>query len=204
MAQDCATAPTAVIGANAFDTTASAVNVAMPAGSGCATAHTIYKVGYYKFTAATAGVHTIAFCGGATFDTRVAVLNTCVPAGGVLACNDDSCGLQSQTAVNLTAGQQCVILLGGYGATNFGAGSFTITEPTAGVDQAQTSGSLGDQKAPIGQKSHGPGMLQTPGQHLDSGRGCSAEHTGECQGQGKRELCFCWLHGCVLVCGRPI
>ena len=132
MAQDCATAPTAVIGANAFDTTASAVNVAMPAGSGCATSHTIYKVGYYKFTAATAGVHTIAFCGGATFDTRVAVLNTCDPAGGVLACNDDSCGLQSQTAVNLTAGQQCVILYGGYGATNFGAGSFTITEPTAG------------------------------------------------------------------------
>ena len=132
MAQDCATAPAAVVGANAFDTTASAVNFAMPAGGGCAVAHTIYKVNFFTFTAATAGVHRFSTCGGAAFDTRIAVLNTCDPAGGVLGCNDDFCALQSEAAVNLTAGQSVKIVIGGFGAANIGAGTMTISAPTGG------------------------------------------------------------------------
>ncbi|MFZ9915500.1 MAG: hypothetical protein ACO3IB_09245, partial [Phycisphaerales bacterium] len=84
MAQDCPSAPAAVVGANPFNTSASTVNLAMPAGGGCAAAHTIYKVTYFTFTAAAAGSHTFSLCGGSTWDTRIAVLNDCDPNLGVL------------------------------------------------------------------------------------------------------------------------
>ena len=126
-AQDCATAPAAIVGANAFDTTASTLNFAMPAGAGCAAAHTIYKSTFFTFTAAESGAHTFATCGGATWDTRIAVLNTCDPSAGVLGCNDDSCALQSQTSATLVAGTTYKVVIGGFGATNGGAGTLNIT-----------------------------------------------------------------------------
>ena len=132
MAQDCATAPAAVVGANAFNTTASTVNFAMPAGAGCAAAHTMYKVNFFTFTAEQTGTYTFTTCGGATWDTRIAVLNDCDPNLGVLGCNDDSCGLQSQTTAAMTAGSTYKIVVGGFGATNAGAGSLTINAPGGG------------------------------------------------------------------------
>jgi len=132
VAQDCASAPVAVVGANAFDTTASTASLAMPAGGGCAAAHTIYKVTYFTFTADASGGYTMSLCGGSTWDTRIAVLNTCDPASGVVACNDDSCGLQSNTIATLTAGTTYKVAIGGFGATNGGTGTLTITAPSGG------------------------------------------------------------------------
>jgi len=130
-AQDCATAPTAADGPNPFNTTASTVSVAMPAGGGCG-AHTMYKCTFFTYTATNAGVHTFSLCGGSNWDTRIAVCNTCTPADGVVACNDDSCGLQSNTAANLAAGQTVKIYVGGFGAANGGAGSLIVTAPAGG------------------------------------------------------------------------
>ncbi len=132
MAQDCATAPAAAVGANAYNTTGSVTNVVMPAGAGCATAHTMFACNFFTFTAGDAGVYTFVTCGGATYDTRIAVMNTCDPLAGVLGCNDDSCGLQSSTSVNLLAGQVCVLAMGGFGAANVGPSSMIITAPSAG------------------------------------------------------------------------
>ena len=132
MAQDCATAPAAVVGANTFDTTSSALDFLMPAGGGCAAAHTIYKVAFFTFTADLSGSYTFATCGGATYDTRIAILNTCDPANGVVGCNDDSCGLQSSSAATLVAGTTYKVVVGGFGATNFGPGTLTITAPSGG------------------------------------------------------------------------
>ncbi|MFM2163816.1 MAG: hypothetical protein RL325_253 [Planctomycetota bacterium] len=131
-AQDCATAPAAVVGANAFDTTASTVSLAMPAGAGCAAAHTIYKATFFTFTAEATGSYQFSLCGGSTWDTRIGILNTCDPAGGVLGCNDDSCGLQSFATAALTAGSTYKIVIGGFGAANGGTGSLTITAPGGG------------------------------------------------------------------------
>ena len=125
-AQDCATAPAAVVGANAFDTTASVVSFAMPAGAGCAAAHTIYKATFFTFTAADSGAHSFSLCGGSTWDTRIAVMNSCDPNAGVLGCNDDSCALQSLTSATLTAGTTYKIVIGGFGAANGGAGVLNI------------------------------------------------------------------------------
>ena len=64
------------------------------------------------FTAAATGGYTMSLCGGSTWDTRIAVLNTCDPANGVVACNDDSCGLQSNTIATLTAGSILLMWIG--------------------------------------------------------------------------------------------
>ena len=132
MAQDCTTAPAAFVGLNPYDTSASVVDLAMPAGGGCASAHTIFKVEFFTFTAAVDGVHTFSLCGGAAYDTRIAVLADCDPAFGVLGCNDDACGLQSQATANLLAGMTYKVVVGGYGATNQGVGTLTISEPAGG------------------------------------------------------------------------
>jgi hypothetical protein len=132
MAQDCATAPAAALGANPFDTTASTVTFAMPAGGGCAAAHTIYKATFFTFTATATGSHQFSLCGGSTWDTRIAILNDCVPANGVLGCNDDSCGLQSVASATLTAGNTYKVVIGGFGTTNGGAGTLNITAPGGG------------------------------------------------------------------------
>lgn len=128
----CDTAVSASVGANAFNTSGSATNLAMPAGAGCGSAHTIYKTSWFKFTPTVTGAHTLSLCGGSTWDTRMAVLNACDPAAGVVACNDDSCGLQSQVIATLNAGTEYKIVIGGYGSSNSGAGTLTVSAPSGG------------------------------------------------------------------------
>ena len=59
---------------------------------------------YFSFTPAETGNYTISTCNGTGWDSRLLVMSTCSTASGVLNCNDDSCGLQSQVGVTLTAG----------------------------------------------------------------------------------------------------
>jgi len=132
MAQDCASAPAAVVGANAFNTTGSTVAFAMPAGGGCAAAHTIFNATFFTFTAEATGAYGFSLCGGSTWDTRIAILADCDPALGVLGCNDDSCALQSNTTAALTAGTTYKIVIGGFGAANLGTGTLNITAPGGG------------------------------------------------------------------------
>ena len=132
LAQDCATAPNAIAGANPFATEAAFAEFLMPAGNGCASAHTIHNATFFTFTAATAGSYSFSLCGGSTWDTRIAILNTCDPNAGVLGCNDDSCGLQSLATATLAAGQTYKVVIGGYGSTGFGAGTLNITAPSGG------------------------------------------------------------------------
>ena len=126
---NCATAPALALGDNPFDTTGSAVSVSVGAGTGC-TAHTMYKVNYFTFTPATTGDHTFSTCNGTSWDSRLAVLTAC--GGTTVACNDDSCGLQSQMVATLNAGTTYVVLVGGFGSTNGGAGSLNIVEGGTG------------------------------------------------------------------------
>lgn len=132
LAQDCATAPNAIVGANPFTTDVAFAEFLMPAGNGCASAHTINNATFFTFTADTAGSYTFSLCGGSTWDTRIAILNTCDPNDGVLGCNDDSCGLQSLATATLAAGQTYKVVVGGYGAAGAGAGTLNITAPSGG------------------------------------------------------------------------
>jgi hypothetical protein len=82
---------------------------------------------WYNYTASCDGIAIISTCGSG-FDTQIAVYDGCdCPASSdnQLACNDDSCGLQSQVQVNLVAGQCYKIRVGGFGVAS-GDGTLNI------------------------------------------------------------------------------
>ena len=77
--------------------------------------------GWYTLTPPVTGLYTIDMC-GSSFDTGLSVWAECPPATE-LACNDDSCGLQSSVTVNLTAGETYHIRVSGY---NGQSGTFVL------------------------------------------------------------------------------
>ncbi|MBL8861254.1 MAG: hypothetical protein JNK02_04500 [Planctomycetes bacterium] len=121
---DC-TAPTPIAGIGPFSfNTSTATNTT--AGTACGG---LGRDLFWVWTAAASGPMTVSLCGQASgWDTVVAVYagSTC-PAGAPLNCNDDSCGLISETAFVATAGQPYVIRVGSFNGGAGGAGSFTVT-----------------------------------------------------------------------------
>ena len=123
---DCATAPSAALGDNSYDTSSATANLVFGTNAPCG-AHTIYKAMYWTFTPATAGLYTFTTCGLATWDTRLAVMSTCSPTGTVLSCNDDACNYQSSTTATLVAGTTYRVAIGGYGVNDGGVGGMNIS-----------------------------------------------------------------------------
>ena len=83
---------------------------------------------WYRYTASCTGQATISLC-GSNFDTVLAVYRgwECYPSSNVLlGCNDDACGRQSQLKVNVVAGNQYLIEVGGYDGSA-GRGVLTIS-----------------------------------------------------------------------------
>lgn len=78
---------------------------------------------WHSFTPGQSGDYIISLC-GSMFDTTLAVYVSC--GGMELACNDDSdsCGLQSEVAVNLTEGNTYLIRIAGYDGDT---GDYTLT-----------------------------------------------------------------------------
>lgn len=83
---------------------------------------------WYNFIAGVTDVHSISLCGSG-YDTKVAVYagcGVCPPTDAELvACNDDSCGLQSEAQWNGVAGTCYKIRIGGFAGSQ-GSGTFTI------------------------------------------------------------------------------
>jgi hypothetical protein len=152
-AQSCEAPLAAALGANAFDTTGSIVDVDLTGvcDPGPAGTDIIYKTIFFDFTPAEDGSYSVSTCNAATFDTKIAVMNTCVPAEGVLACNDDGTGCAGFSsnipAVQLLAGVTYKIALGGYSATTpTGTGTLTIALNGGGGGGGGGSGNC--EKAP--------------------------------------------------------
>ena len=83
---------------------------------------------WYRYTASCTGQATISLC-GSNFDTMLAVYRgwECYPsASDLMGCNDDACGQQSRLKVNVVAGNQYLIEVGGYG-NEVGRGVLTIS-----------------------------------------------------------------------------
>jgi hypothetical protein len=72
---------------------------------------------------------------GTSHDTRLAVYDGCAcPEGaGILACNDDSCGLQSLVAFTAVAGQSYLVRIGSYSPDVSGAGPLEFRSGLPGV-----------------------------------------------------------------------
>jgi len=79
--------------------------------------------------AASSGTTQVSLCGQTTADTRLAVFDGtgCPVDGTAIACNDDSCGLQSSLTFNATAGNFYTFHLGNYPGALCGSGTFEVT-----------------------------------------------------------------------------
>jgi len=127
-ANNCADAAPVSDGTHAFSTSGATTDG--PSESLCSNAgdnHVRSDI-WYLYTAPCNGTTTVGLC-GSNYDTKLAAYagSTCPTASGsAIACNDDSCSLQSQITFDTTAGQEYLIRVGGYnGAT--GSGTMTIT-----------------------------------------------------------------------------
>ncbi len=117
---ECAVA-TAITGngPHAFDQTLATESVDI---SGCGTLN--FDV-WFSWTAGQTADHIVSLCAGATHDTKLAIYDSC--GGTELACNDDSCALQSEVTFNAVAGTSYLIRIGTYNTVPGSTGTFDIT-----------------------------------------------------------------------------
>ncbi|MCY2961624.1 MAG: hypothetical protein NTY35_15790 [Planctomycetota bacterium] len=126
----CAT-PTPISGAGTFpfDNTAATTGTEGQSEAGCLYFGTsgITNDVWYRWTATTSGAAMLSLCGQSTMDSKVAVYGgSGCPAAAAIACNDDSCGFQSQLSFSAVAGQDYLIQLGNYPGATGSTGTFTI------------------------------------------------------------------------------
>ncbi|MCI0676650.1 MAG: hypothetical protein L0Y42_12855, partial [Phycisphaerales bacterium] len=87
---------------------------------------------WFNYTASCDGDVLISLCGSG-YDTKLAVYDGCtcdVSDANLLACDDDTCGLQSEVTFIATAGNCYKVRVGGFGTA---AGSGTMTINNSGV-----------------------------------------------------------------------
>ncbi len=131
---DCATA-SPISGPGTFAvTTVGATDSAQQSGA-CVVAH---RDVWFAWTAPQSGTVTVQTCGGATVDTLLAAYAGpgCPTSGTELACNDDSCALQSSIQFTASSGSVYLIQLGAYGAATTWTGTFTIAQPIPPANDA--------------------------------------------------------------------
>jgi hypothetical protein len=113
---------------------------------------------WYIYTATCTGEAIVSLC-GSSYDTKLAVYNggVCNPTlSRMIACNDDSCGRQSEIAFEAVSGQQYLIEVGGFGSET-GDGKISVScEGTAPPEESD----LGD--APDSTNNFGRNMTAYP------------------------------------------
>jgi hypothetical protein len=134
----CATATTAVVGLNPFDTSLRNEIVDLegacdPLPQGGTWDDRLWNVQYFRFTPPATGVYSFSTCEqGEQVWERLAVLAGCTTASGVLACSDSTCFSEIDytgariVGASLSAGVQYYVLVGGVQAGQSGAGALRI------------------------------------------------------------------------------
>jgi hypothetical protein len=87
---------------------------------------------WYDWTASISGLTTFSLC-GSSYDTSIAIYDGAGCLGTNLACNDDFCGLQSQTSASVIAGNVYKIQIGGFNGST-GNFALNIAPPPGGCD----------------------------------------------------------------------
>jgi hypothetical protein len=84
---------------------------------------------WFAWTAATTDTFQFETCTLSSTDTKIAVYSgpACPTAGTSLACNDDTCALQSQVTFNATAGSTYALQVGTFPGVAGGTGSFSMS-----------------------------------------------------------------------------
>ena len=89
---------------------------------------------WYRYAAPVDGTATVSLC-GSLYDTKLAVYHGDCPIGPgeVVACNDDDCGLQSEVSLQVLAGEEYLIRVGGYAGAQ-GEGVLSISSEADPVE----------------------------------------------------------------------
>lgn len=104
---------------------------------------------WYSYTSPCSGTVTVNLCGTnglSDMDATLSALSGCPDAGGlILACNDDTCGLDSQVTVAVSANQTIYLRLSTYFGSDFGNGQHIVnTSFVSNNDCANASRILGE------------------------------------------------------------
>lgn len=129
---DCANATVVGVGTVAGDTTLATTDGIV----NCGQSNTAPDV-WYVYTASAAGQLVVTTCGGATWDTVLTLHSGCPgTAANQLACNDDTCSVQSRVVLTVVRNQSVRIRVAGWNGAH-GAFQLTIAlnpPPTGGAD----------------------------------------------------------------------
>ncbi len=117
------TGATAISGNGTFNVNTTGATDSATQTGGCATRHNDV---WFAWTASVTQFTQVQTCGGVAVDTVVAAYTGTCGALTPVACNDDSCGLQSTASFNATAGTTYFLQLGAFGAGTTYTGTFTI------------------------------------------------------------------------------
>jgi hypothetical protein len=99
---------------------------------------------WYTWTASMSGTATLDTCFQTNDDTSVAIyLGSGCPSGNAIACDDNSCGVQSMATFPIVAGGTYTLQVGS-GSGNGGPSSFIITEQGGGSPSVGTPYCFGD------------------------------------------------------------
>jgi hypothetical protein len=84
---------------------------------------------WYSWTSNATGLATVSTCAGGPIDTKIAAYpgGGCPTNGTALACNDDTCGLQSEISFNAVAGTTYMLQIGTFPNAASGSGSFDVS-----------------------------------------------------------------------------
>jgi hypothetical protein len=134
---DCATADAiSGQGAHGFDNSAATTGPEGQSNSLCLAfgSSAVDNDVWFDWTSDADGDATVTMCGGTGVDTKIAAYDGggC-PAGSAIACNDDTCGLQSEISFAVNSGSVYGLQIGSFPGASGGSGSFTITVEDAPV-----------------------------------------------------------------------
>jgi len=83
---------------------------------------------WFAWTATVNGDVVVDTCGGTSMDSKLAISSGSCGALTVLACNDDTCGVQSEVGTAVTNGSTYYIQVGNFSGSAGGTGSINVTQ----------------------------------------------------------------------------
>ncbi|MHC5004673.1 MAG: hypothetical protein ACYTJ0_16290, partial [Planctomycetota bacterium] len=125
---DCADGPEAIAGEGVFDfDNSNATTDGIPDDLCVAFgSDQIDNDVWFCWTADCDGEVRLETCGLTAVDTKIAVYDGCACDAPIIACNDDTCGLQSRVTFTATAGNEYLIRIGTFPGAAGGPGQFSV------------------------------------------------------------------------------
>src|SRR5262249_3442428 len=120
--------PTVITGLGTYPFNTTAATTGTQGQYVCSGSTGITRDVWFSWTAPVDGYVTMSLCGGAALHTKIAAYpGSSCPAAPPIACNDDSCGVQSVIGFQITTGSAYMLQLGSWPSAPGGTGTFSLS-----------------------------------------------------------------------------